>query len=160
MDYESGAGWMQGLTYTPVNDIYFGMLTVFAHFDYEEVAWHKAPDNLRFRTEASIGSTQGPFNKFMGSVNMFAMHYCDLLSTSKTNFYFEAGIGLIYQDFRVEGQGLRFNFNPQAGCGIEFLQGEDRTYFTGFRFHHVSNGDLHEDNTGINSAVLLLGRYF
>ncbi|RMH43391.1 MAG: acyloxyacyl hydrolase, partial [Gammaproteobacteria bacterium] len=73
--------------------------------------------------------------------------------------YIEGGIGLIYSDFQVAGQGLRFNFNPQLGIGLDRLTGETG-WFADLRLHHISNGNLHHDNRGINSLALVTGIYF
>ena len=154
------AALMQGVSYTPDNDVRFTMASFSALFDYEDVFLHKAPETLKFKVEVSAGASTEPSGKFTGSVNMFAVNYLAPLSRPGVRVFCEGGIGLIYQDFRVEGQGLRYNFNPQVGIGAEFERPCGKDLFSILRLHHVSNADLHEDNTGINSVVLVFGRYF
>jgi len=72
----------------------------------------------------------------------------------------EAGVGIIYTDYQVDGQEYRFNFNPQAGIGMEIKQKNAATWFLGVRFHHISNGGLGSSNRGQNSVVFLAGQYF
>ena len=72
----------------------------------------------------------------------------------------EGGIGVIYTDFQVEGQGLRFNFNPQLGIGAEFPRESKKPYFAALRLHHISNAGLDDENRGINSVVFMVGRFF
>ncbi|MFO7752586.1 MAG: acyloxyacyl hydrolase [Desulfobacteraceae bacterium] len=154
------AALMQGMSYTPDSGVRFTMASLSALFDYDDVFPHKAPDRLKFRVELSAGAATEPSAKFMGSVNIFAVNYLDDFSSSGVRVFCEGGIGLIYQDFRVKGQGLRYNFNPQLGIGAEFASETGKDFFSILRLHHVSNADLHEDNTGINSVVLVFGRYF
>ncbi len=154
------AALMQGMSYTPDSDVRFTMASLSALFDYEDVFPHNAPETLKFKVELSAGASTEPSGKFMGSVNMFAVNYLPPLSPSGIRVFCEGGIGVIYQDFRVKGQGLRYNFNPQLGVGAEFERPRGNDFFSILRLHHVSNADLHEDNTGINSVVLVFGRYF
>jgi hypothetical protein len=46
------------------------------------------------------------------------------------------------------------------GIGTEFSIGSDPPFFTAVRLHHISNADLKDDNRGVNSIVLVLGRFF
>ncbi len=149
-----------GNSYTPENDISFVLLSGFALFDYESVWGHKAPEPLRFKVETSVGTTTRPDRKLMTSANIFALYYLKRLAFKTFRPYVEGGIGLIYTDFQVDGQGLRVNFNPQVGIGTEFTVGSDTTCLAGLRLHHISNGGLNHDNTGINSVTLTLGRFF
>lgn len=144
-------------TYKPVNDIGFLMAAAVAIFDYEKIWHHKAPEPLRFKIEVSAGSAVRDKSGFVGAANIFALYYLGKPATFRP--YVEGGVGGIYTSFRVEGQGLRFNFNPQLGVGIEFNAGNP-IYFTAVRLHHISNGGLHHDNRGINSVALQVGRYF
>lgn len=154
------AALMQGWSYTPDSDVRFTMASLSALFDYEDVFPHKAPENLKFKVELSAGASTEPSEQFMGSVNIFAVNYLAPSSRPGIRVFFEGGIGLIYQDFRIKGQGLRYNFNPQLGIGAEFQLPRGSDCFSILRLHHVSNADLHEDNTGMNSVVLVFGRYF
>ena len=157
-----GLAVMAGTTYDPDNDIRLGMLSGFALFDYDKIWKHAAPAPLRFKVEwnAGIGKDEDDHAKLITSVNIMALRFVERFSSNRFAPFVEAGIGLIYTDFRVKGQGLRLNFNPQLGIGTEFKTLSDHVYFATFRLHHISNGGLHEDNRGINSAVLLLGRFF
>ena len=128
--------------------------------DYEQVAWHKAPDYLKMKFEINAGLTLDSKKRALVSVNMLALRYFRSYTISGSIPYAEAGIGLIYTDFQVEGQGLRFNFNPQAGVGFEHPLSDGRAVTTSLRLHHISNGNLHDDNRGVNSALLMIGYIF
>ncbi len=155
-----GAGVGYGLTYDPTNDIDFALVSAVALFDYDRVWPHRAPQALRFKVEGSAGLAMAPGTRAMASANMLALYFLEPWATSSCRPYVEAGIGLVYTDFRVEGQGLRINFNPQAGLGLEIEGDDGSTWFAALRGHHVSNAELHRENRGINSVFLQLGRYF
>lgn len=147
-----------GVSYSP-SGVDFCLLTGILLFDYDRVWWHRAPESLRFRVEYSLGAIVEPQTRLMTSANMIAQFYYPGTSAGRVRPYFGGGIGIIYTDFKVEGQGLRFNFNPLITAGVEF--GPDPgALFLEARINHISNADLDEENTGVNSVQLMLGRYF
>jgi hypothetical protein len=46
------------------------------------------------------------------------------------------------------------------GIGTEIKSRSGVSFFSALRLHHISNGGLHHDNRGINSVVLIVGRFF
>ena len=148
-----------GNTFTPDSDIGFWKGTLWAMFDYDKIWGHKAPEALRFKIELTLGSTTRPDYKVIASTGMMALYYLECLSTRFMTPYIEGGIGVIYTDFQVDGQGSRINFNPQAGFGMEFPLGQE-TLFTALRWDHISNGGLNKDNQGVDSYVFMIGAYF
>ena len=155
-----GLGTVFGNSYIPTDDISFAQVFGFALFDYEKIWGHAAPDPLRFKVEYSLGTTFEPDWSIITSANILAFYYLDKISTENIRPYMEAGIGIIYTDFQIEKQGLRVNFNPVAGVGIEFSLNSKQILFAAVRVHHLSNAELHEDNRGINSVVFMVGRSF
>ncbi|MBN2427440.1 MAG: acyloxyacyl hydrolase [Deltaproteobacteria bacterium] len=148
-----------GSSYDPQPGFGFAQVGLVALYDYEQIFSHRAPDPLKFKLEGSLGLADDSRWRAFCAFNFFALYYLDALQTQKFRPYIEAGAGIIYNDFQVEGQGLRINFNPQAGIGAEFEMA-DRRWFGALRTHHVSNGNLHGDNRGINSILLQFGFYF
>lgn len=155
-----GLAVIGGNTYNPKNDITFVLFSGFVLIDYERVWHHKAPDALRFKVEFNAGVTTRPQARAVISSGIFALYYLKSLSTDVLKSYVEGGIGAIYTDFQLEGQGLRFNFNPQMGIGTEIKTISYGTLFSALRLHHISNGGLHHDNRGVNSVLLMVGRFF
>lgn len=149
-----------GNTYGPNSAVTFLNITGVALYDYDKIWWHNAPDPLRFKIEVSAGTTTRPFTRLTVSAHMFALYYLNGITTSIFKPYVEGGIGLIYNDYRIKGQGTRLNFNPQAGIGAEFTAGPLKDCFTAARAYHVSNGGLHHDNKGMNAVTVMFGRYF
>jgi hypothetical protein len=154
-----GMAAVLGHTYDP-EDINFVQLSGFIMWDYDKVWRHWAPDPLRFKVEGTAGLTTSPKTRGMASVGMMALYYLEFISNHRLNPYIEGGIGVIYTDFQVDGQGSRFNFNPQIGIGTEIQMDSGPPFFGAVRLSHISNAGLHEDNRGVNSVVLMIGRYF
>lgn len=149
-----------GYTFDPTPRMNLLMARFSAIYDYGTI-WHtnKAPNTLRFKVEASAGTTLNPGNNFIASANMLAMKYPFGLDR-ELRPYIEGGIGVIYTEYRVHRQGLHFNFNPVLGTGIEVPQPDGRNYFTAVRLYHLSNAELYHENRGVNWVALQIGRFF
>jgi len=144
-------------SYSP-QGVDFCLLTGIALFDYDRVWPHRAPESLRFRVEYSLGAIVEPHVRLMSSADIIAQFYYPGTSRASVRPYLGGGTGIIYTDYKVEGQGLKFNFNPLITAGVEF--GPAAAWFAEARLHHISNAGLDEENTGVNSLQLMLGRYF
>ena len=155
-----GMAAVLGKTFDPVDNIYFAQLSGFIMWDYDKIWQHWAPAPLRFKVEGTAGLTVSPQTRAMASVGMMALYYLNFFSSARQLPYLEGGIGVIYTDFQVEGQGSRFNFNPQVGIGMEFKAASDTSLFTALRLSHISNAGLDDENRGVNSVVWMLGRFF
>ncbi|MCK5164613.1 MAG: acyloxyacyl hydrolase [Desulfobacula sp.] len=159
---KSGISLNSGYTYDPSDGGCFLQVSVFRLYDYDRVWRHKAPDNLRFKVEGSVGSAFLDDNdvKIIANTGVLALIYLDRFETDRIKPYLEAGIGVIYTGYRVKGQDYRLNFNPQAGMGIEFKGNRNQNRFISLRMHHISNGGIGLSNRGQNSIVFALGQYF
>ena len=155
-----GMAAVLGDTFDPDEGIYFVQLSGFVMWDYDKVWHHWAPEALRFKVEGTAGLTISPQTRGMVSVGMMAPYYLDFISSQRWDPYIEGGIGVIYTDFHVEGQGSRFNFYPQAGIGTEIQVDSGPPFFGAVRISHISNAGLHDDNRGMNSVILMIGRFF
>jgi len=155
-----GMAVVLGDTFDPDENINFVQLAGFVMWDYDKVWRHWAPEALRFKLEGTAGLTTSPKTRGMVSVGMMAPYYLDFLSSQRFNPYIEGGLGVIYTDFHVEGQGSRFNFYPQAGIGAEIQVDSGPPFFGAVRISHISNAGLHDDNRGMNSVILMIGRFF
>jgi lipid A 3-O-deacylase len=158
---QHGLSTEYGYAFDPHRDISFVMARAFAIYDYGAVWRSEHPKALRFKVEGAVGTTVTPDRDFMASVDMLAMYYPRLRPGQTLRPYVEGGIGIIYTEFRVPGQGLHFNFNPLLGVGCELPQRDGKNPFLALRLHHLSNGELYyRENRGVNSVVLQVGRYF
>lgn len=154
-----GVALLAGTSYDPER-IGIMILQGQVQVPYDQVFPHSAPDTLCFKGEFNLGLTTDGRERALVAVNMMAVKYIKSLATGSWTPYIEGGIGLIYTDFQVKGQGLRFNFNPQIGVGVEYALAAGRAVSVGVRLHHLSNADLHRDNRGVNSVLLMTGLHF
>ena len=146
-----------GTSYKP-EGVGFCLLTGILLVDYDRVWPHAAPESLRFRVEYSLGAIVEPQTRLMTSANMIAQFYYPGTSYERVRPYLGGGIGIIYTDYQVEGQGLKVNFNPPITAG--FGVGAEPAWFIETRVNHISNADLDDENTGVNSLQFMIGRYF
>jgi hypothetical protein len=155
-----GAGLTFGHSYDSPPTFGFFQINGLLQYDYDDIWPHPAPEPLFFKVEGSLGLADyvGGIRLF-SSANILAQYYL-ADAAARWRPYVEAGIGLIFSDFQVRGQGLRANFNPQAGLGCDFKSDSGPVWYGNFRIHHLSNGDLHRDNKGIDSVLIQIGRYF
>jgi len=149
-----------GNSYDPNGKVTFVQVSGFVLFDHEKIFPHKAPEGLRFKIEGSVGSMTRPEKRLIVSANIFSLYYINVLSTNTLKPYVEGGIGAIYTDYRWEGQGARFNFNPQLGVGTEINTVSGNSFIVALRLYHVSNAGLNKENRGLNAVTLHLGRFF
>ncbi|UFS69376.1 acyloxyacyl hydrolase [Geomonas sp. RF6] len=157
---QHGVSLEYGYVFDPQEDLTYAMARVFAIYDYASIWRNTARKELRFKIEGAAGSTITPSANAMVSANMFAMYYPWFRPNPTFRPYIEGGIGIIYTQFRVQGQGLHFNFNPILGVGVEMPQKDGKNPFMSLRTHHISNGNLYHENRGVNAVVLQAGRYF
>ena len=148
-----------GYSFDPTPNMHSLLARVSAVFDYGTV-WHQdCPNTLRFKVEGAAGSTLNPGNNLIVSANMLALKYPFGLGNAFRP-YVEAGIGVIYTEFRVQNQGLHFNFNPVLGAGFELPQQNGKNLFAALRLYHLSNAEIDHENRGVNSVAVQVGRFF
>jgi lipid A 3-O-deacylase len=113
-----------------------------------------------------------------GLIEPVAAHYYEPFSASlfggslvlKYNFlsfgrwmpFWDAGAGMSWTDLapRIEEQSTQFNFILQTGPGVSYFVSENWAITTGFRFHHISNANIGNRNTGLNAWLFNLGVSF
>jgi lipid A 3-O-deacylase len=157
---QAGCSIILGSSYDPKPNLGFVQLSLMVLYDYEQIMPHRAPEPLRFKLEGSLGLADDTERRLLTSVNIFALYYLGDMKNNYFRPYVEAGVGVAYSDFQVDGQGLRFNFNPQAGIGTEWQLQRGQRCYGALRVYHLSNSNLHRDNRGVNAFTFQLGLYF
>ncbi len=157
---KTGMALVLGTSYDPQPTFGFTQVSLMALYDYEQIVPHRAPEDLRFKLEVSLGLANDSRPRVLMSGNFFALYFLRGFESGSFRPYLEAGAGLVYSDFQVYGQGLRINFNPQAGVGAEWQTPDNRSWYGAVRAYHISNSGLHRDNRGINAVSIQLGIYF
>ncbi|MDH5190250.1 MAG: acyloxyacyl hydrolase [Gammaproteobacteria bacterium] len=145
---------------TPHNDTYYTLISVSSLRPYTLFRSKPAHEKIRSNYELAIGYADGKQHGAIISANMLAQRYLTSRSSGGFRPFVEAGIGLIYTEFRIPGQGLYLNFNPQVGIGFERFTKKNKRHFASLRFSHISNGELDDQNKGINSIALSFGHDF
>lgn len=56
--------------------------------------------------------------------------------------------------------GNRFQLMPEFGAGLEVRASETKSYFIGYKYHHLSNGYTAPLNVGYNTNMIYGGMYF
>lgn len=56
--------------------------------------------------------------------------------------------------------GNFFQLMPEFGAGVEIRKSETRSYFIGYKYHHLSNGYTTPLNVGFNTNMVYAGMYF
>ena len=103
-----------------------------------------------------------PFLAFLTSPDTSVEVGCSafLKYTIPLNFplkpYIRGGTGVVYLSQETAEQGSQFNFVDQICYGVAYEKGDIRISFE-FRNRHISNLDIQEPNSGINSKVWMLG---
>jgi hypothetical protein len=77
--------------------------------------------------------------------------------TARIAPYIEGGAGMIYTTQHTHEQGTQFNFTPQAGIGLQFLLTKQWALTGGYRYRHLSNAGIDEDNVGLDHHFGLVG---
>lgn len=86
----------------------------------------------------------------------------NFLSFGRWMPFWDAGAGMSWTDLapRIPEQSTQFNFILQTGPGVSFFVSENLAITTGIRFHHISNANIGNRNTGLNAWLFNLGFSF
>lgn len=93
-------------------------------------------------------------NEFGLALPMFTYYFnlnCNIVP------YITAGTGIMYQDLRGLNLGGHFSFMETAGVGVAYFIRKDVSLSAEWRFRHMSNAGIYNDNAGLNSSQVLAG---
>ena len=82
----------------------------------------------------------------------------DFANGSKLHPFAHVNGGFLYfnKSMPIEDSG-QFQFVGEAGGGVRIFTSERRAVNIGVKFHHISNGDRHGSNRGLNHFVIYAG---
>ncbi|HTG86365.1 MAG TPA: acyloxyacyl hydrolase [Pyrinomonadaceae bacterium] len=82
----------------------------------------------------------------------------DFANGSKIHPFAHVNGGFLYfnKSMPIEDSG-QFQFVGEAGGGVRIFTSDKRAVSIGVRFHHISNGDRHGANRGLNNFVFYAG---
>ena len=86
----------------------------------------------------------------------------NFLSFGRWMPFWDVGAGIVWTNLapRIPEQSTQFEFNLETGPGAHYFVTERLTWTMGLRFHHISNANLGERNTGINGVLPYVGLSF
>jgi hypothetical protein len=71
--------------------------------------------------------------------------------------YVEGGLGMLYTDLRGYNLGGHFSFMEMVGTGVTYFVNEHIAISVGWRFRHISNAGLYDDNAALNTDTIMGG---
>jgi hypothetical protein len=72
--------------------------------------------------------------------------------------FLTSGGGFLYFNHRMFGTTQQFNFTAQLGGGVQLFTSSRRTAIDlGYKYHHISNANLANQNPGLDSHMLFAG---
>jgi hypothetical protein len=72
--------------------------------------------------------------------------------------FLTSGGGFLYFNHRMFGTTQQFNFTAQLAGGVQFFTSSHRTAIDlGYKYHHISNANLGNQNPGLDSHMLFIG---
>ena len=72
--------------------------------------------------------------------------------------FLTSGGGFLYFNHRMFGTTQQFNFTAQLGGGLQLFTPSRRTALDlGYKYHHISNANLADQNPGLDSHMLFVG---
>ncbi len=88
----------------------------------------------------------------------FVLQY-NLLSFGRWMPFWDIGAGMIWTNLapRIPEQSTQFEFVLETGPGVQFFVTDRITWTMGVRYHHISNANLGDRNTGINGVLPYVG---
>jgi len=83
----------------------------------------------------------------------------NLLSFGRWMPFWDAGAGMLWTNLapRIPEQSTPFNFVLETGPGVHYFLTRTMTVSVGVRYHHISNGDIGQRNTGLNAVLPYAG---
>ena len=72
--------------------------------------------------------------------------------------FLTSGGGFLYFNHRMFGTTQQFNFTAQLAGGVQLFTSSHRTAIDlGYKYHHISNANLANQNPGLDSHMLFIG---
>jgi hypothetical protein len=71
--------------------------------------------------------------------------------------YLQVGFGVVVTNLRVDKFHTGLNFTTNAAAGLHYFFTTDKSFSFEWRFQHLSNSGLYDDNAGVNMNMYFLG---
>lgn len=95
-------------------------------------------------------------SSYSAGVNCLARY--NFLPDSKTlRPFVQGGPGIVQTNLELEKFGSKFNFSHNAGLGLQYFFSPGDAVTLEWRYFHLSNGGLDDDNDGLNMNNFFIG---
>jgi hypothetical protein len=111
--------------------------------------------NLELLLEGTLLVAYAPKGGFIGGANALLRY--NFLGDSRFVPFLEVGAGVAGLELDLEDQADGLAFALQGGLGLHYWLSRQLALTAEWRLHHLSNADIHHDNTGINDSRLMVG---
>jgi lipid A 3-O-deacylase len=119
-------------------------------------SWYRG--NFELSIEATFLYMFEPKRGVAGGVAPMVRY--NFLTGSRFIPFLQAGAGVIALDADLRQQADGVNFILQSGVGLHYFISQHTALTGEWRFHHISNANIHDRNAGINSSLVMLGVTF
>ena len=116
-------------------------------------SWYRG--NFELVVEPFFLGVFEPKNGLAGGLDLLVRY--NFLRQGRLIPFIEAGGGVSAIDFDLRRQSDGFNFTVQAGIGAHYFLTDRLSLMGQWRYHHISNADIRQPNTGINNSLFILG---
>lgn len=98
-----------------------------------------------------------PFSASLAGFSIVGRY--DFLSFGRWMPYWDFGMGVSWTDLapRIPEQSTPFEFLLETGPGLQYFLTQNFALTGAVRFHHISNANIGNRNTGINAVLGLIG---
>ena len=115
--------------------------------------------SLEYAVEGIISyARQESKNTYMAGVTPLLIY--NFKNYLKLTPYVEAGAGFVVTNLYPEGFGGDWGFTPQVGIGFRYAVKNNQFIKFSYRYHHISNANLKDDNKSIDSNFFFIGFSF
>lgn len=112
--------------------------------------------DLEYVVEGWIAGVTGPQDAIEVGINPigFKLSYD---AGQRVVPYFSGALGVLYTGLQGVELGGPFQFNETAGVGVEIFLERGLALTVGYRYRHVSNAGIYDDNRGLDTQFGTIG---
>jgi hypothetical protein len=113
--------------------------------------------NLELAVEPLFAKFTQPFPAEAAGGSLLVTY--NLLSFGRWAPFWDVGAGILWTNLapRIPEQSTPFNFVLETGPGVHYFLTQSLTVTAGVRFHHISNANVGQRNTGLNAVLPYFG---
>ncbi len=95
-------------------------------------------------------------NKYAAGFNA-GIRYNFLPDSQHLRPFIQGALGITVTNLDMHHFGSNFNFSSNASCGLQYFFDDIDAISIEYRFFHVSNAGIDDDNSGLNMSNIFIG---